>query len=177
MMARKAAKTKKSSMTAKARLEALGPEVEGVELDDDEAPKGEEVGDAGQGVAQHAALAEHHQHEVLDALAQVIKAVLRAAQAHEAHELADAQAEGDPGCHQDDAEDDGAQQPARRPERGLAHTEAPLPVPAARCPAPGPAPVRGRGEQCHTLPDLLPLVAFDRRCELRHDHVQVSDDS
>ena len=61
-----------------AEVEAHRPEVQRVELDDDEAPEREEVRDARQRIAQHAALAQHHQHEVLDAVAQVVEAVLRA---------------------------------------------------------------------------------------------------
>ncbi len=109
-------------------VEAHRPEVERVELDDEEAPEGEEVGDAGQWIAQHAALAEHHQGEILDAVAQAIEAVFRAAQAQQADERADAHGEERPCRDKDDGEDDGADDATDRPEGGWTHGVAPLPV-------------------------------------------------
>jgi len=63
------------------------------------------VGDARQWIAQHAALAQHHQDEVFDAVAQVIEAVFRPPGAHQANERADAQGEDHPRRDQHDGKE------------------------------------------------------------------------
>ncbi|HEV7129814.1 MAG TPA: hypothetical protein VGN32_20445 [Ktedonobacterales bacterium] len=78
-----------------------------------------------QWVAQHAALTKHHQHEVLDALAQMIEAVLFLATHQRTHQLIDAPGEDAPSGDQHDAKDDATENASGWRDRGWEHGEWP----------------------------------------------------
>ena len=104
-------------------VEGSEPEVQGAQRNDNESPEGEEVGDAGDGIAQDAALAQHHGRKVADALPHMIEAIFRAAQPHHSDEPTDLQPKDDKGRHHDDGEDNCPGQSASGRE---VHTGSPL---------------------------------------------------